>query len=378
MVYFKIAVVSTFLKIQNTILQLLQKIIWVSYPSKVDNILIYKNGNIGDIITIYPAIKLIRLKYPNARIVLLTSPGSKNLISAASILESQNLIDETLYYYDGKIFPLFSTIRNKKFDLCFMMSDVRSVFWRELRNLFFFSFLSIKYLYGFSVNRVRFFENSFAQKIPYPYGNEVERNINAIKIDDNHAVNLFKYNCNNISDTISDNAKIFNNALIIATGAKLKSKQWSNDNFFEVAKLWLRNKGDIVFVGNKKDSADADNLISRLKTWKMRTKLMFECNNWYNLCNQTTLNETIFIINEGVAMIANDSGPGHLSSFTKTKVVTIQAPQDFRLKWDPYFSKELVLRPNRVSICRCSIESCGYCINDIKYNDAWEKLRGFA
>ena len=71
---------------------------------KVDNIIIYKNGNIGDIITIYPAIKLIRLKYPNARIVFLTSPGSKNLISAASILESQNLIDETLYYYDGKIF----------------------------------------------------------------------------------------------------------------------------------------------------------------------------------------------------------------------------------------------------------------------------------
>ena len=104
---------------------------------------------------------------------------------------------------------------------------------------------------------------------------------------------------------------------------------------------------------------------------------MFQSHNYYNLCNTTTLDETISLIQCGSAMIANDSGPAHLASFTDTKVVTIQAPQDFRLKWDPYFSKDLVLRPNRVSICRCSIESCGYCINDIKYNDAWEKLRGF-
>ena len=226
-----------------------------------------------------------------------------------------------------------------------MMSDDRSTFLRELRNLFFFSFLNIKYLHGFSVNRVKFSENNFAQKIPYPYENEVQRNINTTKINDQ--INLFEYSHNDISDDISNNAKKLNNALIIATGAKLESKKWDDNNFFEIAKLWIRNKGDIVFIGNRTDGIVADNIILRLESWKKRTELMFKTNNYYNLCNKTTLSETIYMISEGVAMIANDSGPGHLSSFTSTKVVTIQAPQDFKLKWDPYLSKEFVLRSKR-------------------------------
>ena len=75
--HLKISIVSTLLKIQNTILTILDKIIWKNKPIDIKNILIYKNGNIGDIITAYPAIRTIRLEYPDANINLLTSPGSK-------------------------------------------------------------------------------------------------------------------------------------------------------------------------------------------------------------------------------------------------------------------------------------------------------------
>ena len=380
MIDLKIAFISALLKIQNIILLSLKKIIWRTVPSKVSNILIYKIGNIGDIVTAYPTIKTIRLKYPDAKITFLSSPGSKNLISAANLLESQNLVNELIYYYDGKIFPLFNIIRQRNFDLCFIMSDDRIVFLKEIRNLFFFALLKIKYLYGFSVNRIKFYETSFAQKIPYPYKNEVERNLQIFNFPTNQIDQLFSYSLldNDISNKIFDVTKISNNTLIIATGAKLKSKQWDKNNFFEIAKLWLKNKGDVLFIGDKKDGEDANIMIGKLEQWKMRTELMFESNDWYNLCNKTTLDETIFLIQKSVAMIANDSGPAHLSSLTNTKTVTIQAPRDFKLKWDPYFSKELVLRPSKNAICRCSFDLCGYCINDITYNEVWHKLKGFA
>ena len=317
------------------------------------------------------------MKYPNANILLLTSPGSKNLISSASILKSQDMVDEIVYYYDGKIFHLRDKIRKRNFDLCFIMSENRTTFFRELRNLLFFSTLNIKYLRGFYVIRSKFFQKIYAEKIPYPYQNEVERNFENLNMEIPKKNDIFKFSQHKLSNKISDITKNFNNVLIIATGAKLASKKWNKDNFFEIAKLWIRNKGDIVFIGNKQDRKDADSIIAKLKNWLERTELMFQSHNYYNLCNTTTLDETISLIQCGSAMIANDSGPAHLASFTDTKVVTIQAPQDFRLKWDPYFSKELVLRPNRVSICQCNIESCGYCINDIKYNDAWGKLKGF-
>ena len=378
MTYLKIAFVSILLKIQNNILLLLQKIIWRAIPLDVNNILIYKNGNIGDIITAYPAIKTIKLEYPNAKITLLTSPGLKQLTSAATIFESQGLVNEIIYYYEGKIFLLFSKIRENNFDRCFVMSDSRTHFLRELRNLFFFSFLKIKYLDGFSVNTIKFFQNSFAQKIPYPYEHEVDRNLKRLDIKPDDNIKSFEFYNNNIPKKILEISQKLDNALVIATGAKLKSKQWDKNNFFEIAKLWLQNKGDVLFIGDKKDSEDADIMIGKLEQWKMRTELMFESNNWYNLCNKTTLDESIFLIQKSVAMIANDSGAAHFSSLTNTKIVTIQAPRDFKLKWDPYFSKELVLRPSKTPLCRCSLDSCGYCINDITHNDVWHKLKGFA
>ena len=373
----KIFFISIILKIQNNILLLLQSIKWRSLPLDVSNIIIYKNGNIGDIITGYPAIKAVRLKYPDARITLLTSPGSKNLVSAANLLESQNLVNEIIYYYQGNILPLCKKIRTDNFDICFIMSDDRTHFLRELRNLIFFFFLNIKYLRGFSVNTIKYFQNSFAQKNPYPYENEVERNLKMLGIKQYNIPSLFKFQNDNISSKIYTKTSGLKNPLIIATGAKLKSKQWSNNNFFEIAKLWIKNKGDIVFIGNKQDSADAEIIISKIKEWQIRTQLMFQSNIFYNLCNETTLNETIYLIESAVTMIGNDSGPAHLSSFTSTKVVTIQASQDFKLKWDPYLSKHLVLRSARNPICRCSRDSCGYCINDITYNDVWQKLKGF-
>ena len=145
MKHLKIGFISILLKIQNNII-LLEKIIWRSTPAEINDIIIYKNGNIGDIITAYPAIRQIRLQYPNAKILLLTSPGARNLSSSASILKSQDIVDEIIYYYDGKILYLRDKIRKRNFDLCFMMSANRTTFFRELRNLLFFSTLNIKYL----------------------------------------------------------------------------------------------------------------------------------------------------------------------------------------------------------------------------------------
>lgn len=376
MKHLKIGFISILLKIQNNIL-LLEKIIWRSTPAEINDIIIYKNGNIGDIITAYPAIRQIRLQYPNAKILLLTSPGARNLSSSASILKSQDIVDEIIYYYDGKILYLRDKIRKRNFDLCFMMSANRTTFFRELRNLLFFSTLNIKYLRGFSVTRSNFFQKIYAEKIPYPYQNEVERNFENLNIKIPKKNDIFEFSQHKLSNKISDTTKKFNNPLIIATGAKLVSKKWNEDNFFEIAKLWIRNKGDIVFIGNKQDREVADSIIVKLKEWQQRTELMFQSHNYYNFCNIATLDESISLIQCGSAMIANDSGPAHLASFTDTKVVTIQASQDFKLIWDPYFSKDLVLRPNRFSVCKCSAESCGYCINDIKYDHVWEKLKGF-
>ena len=137
--YLKILIVSSLLFFQNSILVFLQKIIWRKKPLKVKNILVYKVGNIGDIVTAYPATRLIRSKYPDANIDFLTSAGPKikKWTSAASLLQSQQIVNNIIFYSDGNILPISKNIRESEYDLCFYMSDDRTYFIRELRNLLF-------------------------------------------------------------------------------------------------------------------------------------------------------------------------------------------------------------------------------------------------
>tara|TARA_Y100000768_G_C23982777_1_gene686853 strand:+ start:1824 stop:2918 length:1095 start_codon:yes stop_codon:yes gene_type:complete len=358
--YLKILIVSSLLFVQNSILVFLQKIIWRKKPRKVKNILVYKVGNIGDIVTAYPAIRLIRLKYPNANIDLLTSAGQKikKYTSAASLLKSQQIIDKIISYSDGNIFPISKNICDSKYDLCFYMSDDRTHFIRELRNLLFFSTLKIKYLSGISVNTIKFFQKSYATKNPYPYENEVDRNLNATQLSTEKHFNFFYYK-DNSSNEIKEQSCEINNALIIATGAKINPKKWDLNNFFEIANLWLQNKGDVVFIGNKEDDIDAKKIISKISELNNFEKNLSE-NKYYNFCSKTSLEDTVYLIDKGKVMIANDSGPAHLSSFTQTKVVTIQASLDFKIKWDPYLSKKFVMRSSN--------------INNIKYTQVWDKI----
>lgn len=358
--YLKILIVSSLLFFQNSILVFLQKIIWRKKPLKVKNILVYKVGNIGDIVTVYPATRLIRSKYPNANIDFLTSAGPKikKWTSAASLLQSQQIVNNIIFYSDGNILPISKNIRESEYDICFYMSDDRTYFIRELRNLLFFSTLKIKYLLGSSVNTIKFFQKSYATKNPYPYEHEVDRNIKLTKLSTGEHFNFFYYK-HNSSNEIIERSRNINNALIIATGAKINQKKWDLNNFFEIANLWLHNEGDVVFIGNKEDDIDAKKIISKMNELESCGKNISE-NKYYNFCNKTSLEDTVYLIDKGKVMIANDSGPAHLSSFTQTKVVSIQASLDFKIKWDPYLSKKFVMRSSN--------------INSIKYTQAWDKI----
>ena len=169
----------------------------------------------------------------------------------------------------------------------------------------------------------------------------------------------------------------FKNSISIAIGAKFSYKKWSLSNFFEVSKLFLiKMENPIIFyIGDKSDKVQVDKIIQLLKKDKDILNLNININDALkNLCNKTSMNESINIIQNSKILLCNDSGPAHLSSFTNTKTISIQSPSDFRLKWDPYFSKDLVLRPFN-EICSCTLKDCN-CIDLITYDKVWDLTKG--
>lgn len=68
---------------------------WFGYPRKdlraqVHKILVIEYWNLGDIVMLSPFLKSLRIQYPDARIVLLTSPKAEPLI------QGQGLVDEVV------------------------------------------------------------------------------------------------------------------------------------------------------------------------------------------------------------------------------------------------------------------------------------------
>src|SRR3990167_2028582 len=82
------------------------------------NILIIRTDRIGDVVLTTPAIKALRDAFPQARMTILVSPGTKDLVEGNELLD-EVLIDDRhgehrgLFGY-GKIVSL---LRRRKFDL---------------------------------------------------------------------------------------------------------------------------------------------------------------------------------------------------------------------------------------------------------------------
>jgi ADP-heptose:LPS heptosyltransferase len=377
MLHVKIFLSNTFLYIENFILILIQNVYWFRKPENISNILIYKIGNIGDLVTAYPAIKIVRYKFPKAKITLLTSTGDKKRIktknwrkgvSGVSIFENQNTIDDILYYEKvdmESITKLINEIRAKKFDRAFIMSASNTSFLREFRNLIFFAFLKIKYVSGFSITFPSIFKKSFSLQKPFLLRNEVDRYIYNLNLGISFESKFFNYEFSNINNDIKYRLQSINKPLVVALGSKFKNRKWDIDKFQNIIEKWHSQIGDIIFIGNKDDHIESERIINQLKKNKSGNYPM-------NFCGQTSIEESIYIIQSSSAMIANCSGPAHLASLTKTKVVTIQSSYSFPNVWGSYFSKKYVLRPHK-GICDEDIEFCN-CINKVTVNEAWKNL----
>ena len=90
---------------QNLLLDLLKSCLFGRrrIPPGVKRVLIFRTGNIGDIVCAVPSIFAIRKNFPDARIVLVSSPGAKGGIGAEELLRGADFLNDLLIYYNNDI-----------------------------------------------------------------------------------------------------------------------------------------------------------------------------------------------------------------------------------------------------------------------------------
>ena len=125
----QLLIVNFWIKWLNFWLKFFQRILFPKLKKTLQNILIYKIGNIGDIVCAVPSFIAIRRAYPEAKITLLTSPGQEGAIGAKELLMGVWYLDELKVYYAEDIdswrkkINFIRDLRKEHYDLFIQIPD---------------------------------------------------------------------------------------------------------------------------------------------------------------------------------------------------------------------------------------------------------------
>ncbi|MGA9754314.1 MAG: hypothetical protein WBV23_04145, partial [Desulfobaccales bacterium] len=143
-------------------------------------ILIYRIGNLGDIICSLPAMMAVRRNFPHAWIGLLTNNGEDGCDDAQAILADNEFLDAIMSYSSGKIrqgryiLHLARDLRRLNIDLLIYFGHSKNTRRRLLRDWLFFRLVVGGKLLGFRLTQPVRMQVKDGLKFPV-YPQEVDR-----------------------------------------------------------------------------------------------------------------------------------------------------------------------------------------------------------
>lgn len=318
----------------NFILAALEKLLFrkVKNPR---NIVVYKVGNIGDVVVMVPVFIAIRESFPNANITLLTSPGRKGAPGAAELLAGASYIDDfEVYYADDSKKELIRRLRAKKFDLFIQIADDWADFRTVLRNLLFAKLIGIRGGFGFRLRTLlNVFWNAQVDNVFKKHESQAVLDIlkkGGVKADKiKYEFPATEGDIFVVDQMLSAKWANYNDELLvgIAPGGKGEEKRWSPERFGEIAKYLVEKYGaKILITGAGKDDELAAEVIQ---------KDLFTAN-VFNAVSRVPLKQLPLVIKQCDFLVANDSGNMHTAAAVGVPAVALFSVRNILGGWFPW------------------------------------------
>jgi ADP-heptose:LPS heptosyltransferase len=366
-------------KVANAIIFLWRLILWIPHwRAEVRVIVVHRVGQIGDTLCALPAIYSIRKRFPLAKIILLTSAGPHAAAGAIDFYSLIPWINHIETYDSGRtgglaaILRIMRCLRANKIDLWVSLPQDRTNLRTELRNMIFAKLIGAKMAVGFSVRTYRVFLKDQEKHLSFiserNFLLELVINNKVGDSDFGNGIELAKdafnrFGSRSIFQRFVDDKPL----LAVAPGAKRSMNRWPRTNFVNVAKRWVVLGGKVVVIGGHEDISVGEEIVSSCGRSAM------------NFCGQTSIQETLVILERSVVALTNDSGPMHLADAIGTPCVVAFSARDFPNRWYPTGDKHKIIRKS--TCCSpCLAEVCNnglICIESISVDDVWEELKLF-
>ena len=260
--------------------------------SKTKNILIIKHGALGDFILSFGPFKAIRNYHLNDHLVLLTTGRFKEFAQESNYFDEIIIDDRSSLWNVKKILKLAIFLRKKNFCRVYDLQTSQ-------RSSFYYNFFRLK-------NYVEWSGTAFG--CSHPDRNSDRNKIHTIE---RHKIQLAEIGIKNIklSDLSwvksTNNFEINKPYVLFSPGASSHrpKKMWSEKNYVELAKKFIRKKITPIILGNSQDLEIAN-------------FILMNTNGCINLVNKTTIQDLCFLAREAELSIGNDTGPMHVFSMS--------------------------------------------------------------
>ena len=351
---------------------------------KIKRILIFEVGCIGDMLATIPALKVIREKFPDARIDRIAVPMVRELLETCPYIDDIILYDRngSERKIVGKIRFLFK-IRRRKYDL-FLNLHIPSPhrkFSYYLRDSLFAYLTGAKYRVGYWVRGTGIWltDGPLADNMDRrPATSAILELANCIIKDDgigdksgNIALKESKYLLSTsvdeeAIDTLLRSYGINHQDLVIGIhpGSRHGYARWVNERFARVGdELISKYNARVIFTGSGNDIATVKDIAGLMK----RDAVI--------LAGSTALRQLAAIIKRCRIYISVDTGPLHMAVSLGTPTISLFSGRDFPEKWAPYGNMNIVIRKD-ILCSPCFKRDCddNKCMEMIEVSDVLEAV----
>lgn len=324
-------------------------------------ILIYHTAFIGDLILLTAPIYGIKKRYPDARILLITTPIAAPLFSLFEFpIEIIQFDKRKKHKGLGGLLWLTRELRKTNADYMFIPH-------RYLRSSVIGLLSGARKVVGYEEAPLSFL---FSNKVTYNKSlHEIDR-LNSIFQSEllfqaEYLPNLSP-NKKQIPESILESLKIKGKRIGIAPGSVWKTKTYPKEKYSQLIKLLLENEFQIILIGSKEEVSLADYLISQNKQSINDQQLI-------NTTGMMTLPQSISLISELDLLISNDSAPQHFAMAVKTPVLTIYGATIPGFGFFPRGEKDTWIETLNLACRPCGIHGGNSC--PIKTFDCMENIQ---
>ncbi|MBN2108334.1 MAG: glycosyltransferase family 9 protein [Deltaproteobacteria bacterium] len=344
----------------------------------MQKILIYHIGSLGDTLVAIPALRVVRMNYPQAYITMMTDdqPG-RRLVQANDILNGSGLIDDYILYSAGSqlsLVRLLLRLRHEKFDGLIYLIRITHGGRRLFRDKLYFKLAGIKRFFCLQggANPYEISSGSVLPRMPHvtdiflsrlaASGMEV-----SLDGDGKRHLRIGAHECDEVERWLAELPSSRGRKWIgVGIGGKMAVKIWPLeryerlvDRLIETCDVW-----PVVF-GGPESLADGHKLVGH---WKRG----------YVACGALGIRAAIEALSRCSLFVGNDTGTIHMAAAAGVRCVGVYSSRDYPGLWEPYGSGHIVFR-TPLPCEGCMLEECAAqhmkCILSISVEPVFQACR---